>query len=704
LPHSGANCNIGRVLSRRVAALAARTSIVLIVAISLAGQQPAAPSPAARPSSESQSPRGSVDQAGAEVAASPSSPQAGGDTGVRPLVPVRSPRNANYTITARLDPSTRTLTGRETIRWSNITAAPTSELRFHLYWNAWRNADSTWLRERRRSGNAKAPEVDDWGAIDVTTLTLKQASGDVDLKGRMAFIAPDDGNLLDRTLMTVPLPAPVEPSGTIELYVEWTGRVPRPFARTGVIGSDEFFIAQWFPKLGVLEDGGWNAHQFHQATEFYSDFGVYDVRLNLPAIYWVGASGTRVNWTENADDTETHHYRGEDIHDFAWVASPDVIDHETEFVHPTLPKVALRFLIRPERRGQLDRYAAITRATLQRYGEWFGPYPYANLTIVDPAFQSQSDGMEYPMLFTGRARWLAPAAVQTPEMTTAHEAGHQWWYGMVATNETEHAWMDEGINTYATARVLEEVMPENRVEQRYFGGFVPWAFPDVPFTRLDNDRISGYRDNPEADVPAAPTWRYWPATASLISYNKTSLWLHTLERHLGWPTMQRVLATYFERWRFRHPKPEDFFAIVNEVSGRDLTWFIDQVYRTSNTFDYGVQDLIAERLPDGRHRTTVVARRYGEASFPVDVVTTFATGESVREAWDGRDRRAVYVYERETEARQAQVDPDRVLLLDVDYTNNSRAVRPRGREASLKWALVWMRWLQEVMLTYGFFA
>ena len=106
--------------------------------------------------------------------------------------------------------------------------------------------------------------------------------------------------------------------------------------------------------------------------------------------------------------------------------------------------------------------------------------------------------------------------------------------------------------------------------------------------------IAGYRDNAEADVPATPTFRYWPTTAAIMSYNKTALWLHTLERHLGWPTMQRILSTYFDRWKFRHPRPADFFQVANEVSGQDLTWFFDQVYRSSNTFDYGVQDL-AER-------------------------------------------------------------------------------------------------------------
>ena len=168
-----------------------------------------------------------------------------------------------------------------------------------------------------------------------------------------------------------------------------------------------------------------------------------------------------------------------------------------------------------------------------------------------------------------------------------------------------------------------------------------------------------------------------------MSYNKTALWLHTLERHLGWPAMQRILATYFQRWKFRHPQPADFFQIVNEVSGQDLTWFFDQVYRSSNTFDYGVQDLVSERRDEGTYRTTVIVRRYGEATFPVDVVTTFADGHQITEQWNGLDRRAIYVYDRASRAAHVQVDPRRVLLLDTAYTNNSRTLEPRSGEASL---------------------
>src|SRR5688572_654777 len=385
---------------------------------------------------------------------------------------VRSPRNANYEIDARLDEPARSIHGRETIRWRNITDQSTSELQFHLYWNAWRDQESTWLRERRMAGLFQPPPADAWSSIDVTSIRLREASEDIrDLTKNMRFIAPDDGNARDRTVMTVALDRTVLPNESVEIELEWKARIPRPFARTGWIG-DYYFIAQWFPKLGVLEPDGWNTHQFHAATEFYSDFGVYDVRLTLPRRFVVGASGRAAATTDNADGTTTHRYQGEDIHDFAWTASPVFVDLSQRFEHAALPPVDIRLLLQPEHRAQADRYFAIVKATLQRYGEWFGPYPYGHLTIVDPAFQSESDGMEYPTLVTGRSRWLAPAASQTPESTTAHEVGHQWWYGMVATNEFEHAWMDEGINTYATARVLQESFNPNRVESRYFGSFI----------------------------------------------------------------------------------------------------------------------------------------------------------------------------------------------------------------------------------------
>jgi aminopeptidase N len=624
----------------------------------------------------------------------------------QPLPGARSPRNANYDIDVTLDTTTRTLKGRETLRWRNISRQDATELQFHLYWNAWRNADSSWMRERRLGGNRTPVRPDAWSAIDVASIQVKQPDGSwLDLTAAQRFIQPDDENPNDRTVMAIPLDGAVPPHGTIEVEIAWTSKIPRPFARTDTVG-DYYFIAQWFPKIGVLEDGGWNTHQFHNRTEFYADFGVYNLNVTAPRGWPVGASGRQTGARDNADNTTTHSFHGEDIHDVAWTTSPDFIDTRKMFEHPTLPGVEMRLLLLREHRGQEARHFKATEAALKFYGEWYGAYPYGYLTIVDPAYQSSSGGMEYPTLFTAGTSWIAPARVNDPEGVTIHEAGHQFWYGIVATNEFEHAWMDEGLNQFSEARATEAAGFRNHVSRRDFGNFVPWTF-DIPLSRMnDVGGLNLYRAGAEGEVPATPTLRYWPnsRTSNPATYFKPALWLQTLENHLGWPTLQRIMSTYFERWKFRHPKPDDFFSIANEVSGQDLTWFFDQVYRGSNTFDYAVQEVFSEKAGDTGYRTTVAAQRLGEATFPVEIVTTFRDGTKKTEHWDGRARRVQFVYETPAQAVSAEVDPRHVLVLDIGRTNNSRTLEPKAARASLKWALAWMVWLQDLMVTYGFFA
>jgi hypothetical protein len=630
------------------------------------------------------------------LAAAPLRAQAGGE-----MVPARSPRNANYSIDARLDPATRTISATETITWRNITTAAIDDLRFHVYWNAWRDERSSWQRERALTGGvSREHRPSDWSRVDVTSVRL--TGGDaVDLTSRLRFIAPDDGNGDDRTVLQAPLPHPAAPGQTLTITIEWTAHVPRTFARTGAIGS-YFFIAQWFPKLGVLENGGWNCHQFHAGTEFFSDYGVYDVRLTTPRGWPVGATGVERETHDNPDNTTTHRFYQEDVHDFAWTTSPDSFVRTARFEHPTLPPVEMRLLLRPDHGGQAERHFEATRAALKYYGEWFGAYPYGHITIVDPAFQSGSDGMEYPTLFTAGSRRFAPEHSDDPEDVVVHEAGHQFFYGIVGNNEFEDAWMDEGLNTFAEARVMDTWYPTWH-QERYFGTFIPYVFKQIPLTReADWDRLAGYRRYATIDEQAMPSYRYFPGMGSAITYNKTALWLHTLERWLGWPVMQRILATYFTRWQFRHPKPADFFAIANEVSGRDLTPFFDQVYRGSNAFDYGIQELRSEREGD-RYRTTVVARRYGAAIFPIDVRVTFAGGAPVVEHWDGKDRWRLYTYRRRERAVSAVADPERVLLLDVNVTNNSKSLEAvdQNARAATKWSLEWMTWLQNCLLSWG---
>ncbi len=653
-----------------------------------------------------------------------------------------SPRNASYTIEVRLDPEAKRLEGRQLLRWRNIQDVPTDELRFHLYWNAWRNDHSTWMREERLASDPPGKIRDDaWGWIDVESVRL--VSGDeIDLSARARFESPDDGNPEDRTVLVVPLPAPVAPGETIEVAMDWRSQVPRTFARTGFRG-DFFFVAHWFPKLGVFEgEDGWACRQFHSNTEFYSDYGVYDVTIVAPERFVVGATGREVSSEPAEDGLVAHRFVQEDVHAFTWTASPDYRVATDRFEAEGLPPVDLTLLYQPEHEHQVARHFAATKHTLELYGRWYGPYPYRQLTIVDPAWESGAGGMEYPTLFTSGTRLLNPIEGGSPEGVTIHEAGHQFWYGVVGNDEFVHAWLDEGLNTFSTARVYEQVYGERAEVVRYlrppgtgWRGFLPAVFPDVRQTRaVGGNRLDRYRRHADRDVPATPTFLYYPGSHASISYSKTAVWLATLERHLGWEVLREILATFYERWSFRHPEPEDFFAIANEVTrarlGFDLDWFFDQVHRDDVTFDYAIERaesfdaalrgvverdgemVVARDGDDGEdgdageepvYRTEVVARRIGDGVFPVDVLLVFEDGSEERRVWDGRARWRRFVHEGPSKLDHAVVDPERTLLLDLDRTNDSLLREDPGWLAPAKWSSKWLVWLQDLMQTFTAF-
>ena len=502
--------------------------------------------------------------------------------------------------------------------------------------------------------------------------------------------------------------------------MEWTGKFPRNFDRTGAIGK-YFFVSQWFPKLGVFDQAGWTAHQFFANSEFYSDFGHYDVRMTVPTGWMVGATGVEQSKADNGNGTTTHRYVQGDVHDFAWTTSPDFIERRQAFDPPGRPQVQMRLLLQPEHAHLAERHFAGAAAALKYYGEWYGAYTYQTLTIVDPPYQSESGGMEYPTIFTAGTRWLSPAQSNDPEYVVLHEAGHQFWYGMVANNEVEHGWLDEGINEFSDSRVQSVALQPNYLVQRFFGDFLPWQYRDIALSRAtDTNWMNTYRRNPDRDSISVPTALLWPGTHQNMTYHKTALMLHTLERMYTWEVMQRVFSVYFTRWKFKHPRPDDFFTALNEVTGKNHDWFIEQVYNSSNTFDYAIDRLTSEPIearglmesPNGltfqetktagQYRTTVVVRRLTAGQFPVDVLVTFANGDQAREKWDGRARWTVLTFDKAEKAVSAQVDPERVLLLDTNYTNNSKTTEPDGPAAARKWSLRWMVWLQDLFMTWSF--
>jgi hypothetical protein len=617
------------------------------------------------------------------------------------------------------------------LEWRNVADVPLQSFPFHLYWNAFRNNLSTSARgDGRRAARAQQNERG-FGYTQVRSVRLLGApDGETDLTATLRYLAPDDGNADDRTVMEVTTPAPVPPGGTARFAIDWTSRVPYgDVGRAGWV-HDYHFIVQWFPKIGVFWKGAWNAHQFHPWTEFFADYGVYDVSLTLPRGFVVGATGTLRERRENGDGTQTLRFVEEDVHDFAWTASRRFREKTGRFADPGYPPVEIRLLVQPEREHLSERYLEATRIALRSLGTWAVPYPYGHVTVVDPAWGSASGGMEYPTLFTGGASIWAPRALQSPESVTIHEAGHQFWYGLVATNEFEEAWLDEGLTSYHDEKAAQLALGPVGWSKRYFGltttsrglrGGWPVVAPGVWIGRGEND-VSALRSTGETDVMARPAWHYLnPSSYTLNSYGKPSLSLQTLEGLVGDETMTRIFRTYARRHAFTHPTTADFIAVVNEVTGQDYRWYFDQTWFSSERCDYAVSVRNQTRRrtegyvegPDGSLVRSeppkpspgasaasdgeVLLRRLGGVRLPVELLVQFADGRTATLTWDGQDRwkRLAYPGARVT---RAVVDPAGRIALDINRANNAW-VDEQGvaRRAARKWSARYLLWLQHLL-------
>jgi hypothetical protein len=611
-----------------------------------------------------------------------------------------SPRIANYRISARYDGDTHTITGHETLTWRNTTREPATDLYFHLYLNAFANSESSFMRG---VGGAWVDWLQlhpkGWGYITVDALHI----GGTDLTSRMQFVHPDDDNLDDRTVFRVPLDKRLRPGGTLEVEIDFVAKLPKVFARTGYAGPF-VFAGQWFPKIGVYEDGAWNCHQYHATTEFFADFGVYDVSLTVPRSGVVGATGVLQEHHDNSDGTQTLHFIAEDVHDFAWT-----IDPRFQVVEDTAGDTHLRLLVQPNHVDQAGRYIAAARDALQRYEEWIGPYPYPQLTLVDPGpGGGRAAGMEYPTLITVGTTWWMPAGIRLPELVTVHEFGHQYWYGMVASNEFEEAWLDEGINSYLEGKIMDAV-------------YGPASNVDLWGVRLDSVTLQRlrYLVSAQHDPMTRYAWQFLDRSSyAAISYSKTALVLDTLDRYLGGNRLRAALAVYFDRWRFRHPRGDDFLASVKQSAGEDLSWYFDQVVGNTGILDYAVTRVSAEEaegftgyaFKDGRvgeevtpqpaeqkhYRNEVVIERLGSVYMPVDVQIVFDDGTVTNEHWDGRDRWRRFEYTGTQRVEWAVVDPNRTMPLDFNQLNNSR-MRESGTRGIVRLASRWGFWFQNLL-------
>jgi Peptidase family M1 domain len=602
-----------------------------------------------------------------------------------------SERVVAYQIDARVDARRKTIDATETLTYRNLTGKPQDIFPFHLYLNAFQ-PKSAFMTELRRDHPDFEWEEKYRAGVEIRSL---EVDGVGDLTSQMQFISPDDGNRDDRTVFQVKLPKPVPAGGSIQFRIKFHDQLGDVLARTGY-KRDFIMGAQWFPKIGVWWQGAWNCHQFHSTTEFFADFGTFDVNLTVPQNEVVGASGVEVSSLNNQDGTKTVSFHGEDIHDFAWTVEPEYRVF-TDTFKGSMGPVTIRLLLQPGHVHQAERHMRIMREAMERFDRWYGPYPYKQITVVDPPHGAfDAGGMEYPTLITGDTSWWIPAGVHLTEAAVEHEFGHQYWYGMVATNEFENAWLDEGINSYTECKVLDDIFGQERSDLDLRG-----------LTESDDaQQRNGYLRVADRDPMARFAYQYMnEGSYGGISYGKTATVLFTLEKLIGEDTMRRALRTYFTRFRFTHPTQEDFLKTIEEVSGQNLRWYFDQAVYGTAVMDYEIarassepvnwyeQSPANEKGGSSLLRSIVVVHRKGDFIFPVDVLVKFENGESARERWDGKDRWVRYSYEKKARLISAEIDPENAVRLDKNSFNNSFVAKPDARAAN-KIARYWTAFLQ----------
>ncbi|NNE14456.1 MAG: M1 family metallopeptidase [Saprospiraceae bacterium] len=609
--------------------------------------------------------------------------------------PALSNRVANYNMDINLDTETKKLNCSTILTWTNPSADTISELYFHLYYNAFKNANSTFFKERG---------VPDWLTSDIdetcgwaySHVSNFKDDAENDLSASLEYVQPDDNNPDDQTVLKVTLAKPVMPYQTQKFTFDWEAKIPKTMPRTGY-NKDFFFFAQWFPKVGVYEpagmrfaeEGQWNCHQYHSSGEYYSDFGNYEVKMNVPSNFIVASSGVNVG-IEKKGERKIWHFSGHDIIDFTWTCSPHYIINEDNY-----KQTNIRLYTYSYKDHLKERYFPTIKFCMQFLDEHLGTYPYKTLSIVDPPIHGMfTGGMEYPTIITSLSFCFFPEGIKTPETLVVHEFIHQYFMQMVATHEVEETWMDEGITTYYEGRILDAYMGEHTSTIDVLG----FKCGNKEFNRAEYFSSDSRKLAPNS----AKSWHYKHGGYGDIAYNKTALWLQTLEGLLGVELMDALMKKYFQTWKFKHPSRNDFIAIFNEgvkealpeKYPNGLDWFFQQVLFGTNECDYKVKSITntESEAPRGfinnlddcsavaatlkKYNSQVIFQRDGEITVPQNLQIIFEDGSSQFFSWDGQERSFDVSVATDLKIVEARVDPEGIIMMDRNLINNYMTVQP----------------------------
>ncbi len=497
-------------------------------------------------------------------------------------------QKVDYNITVSLNDLDNSLSGFEQMTYYNNSPDTLNYIWFHLWPNAYKN-DRTAFSDQMLENRSTAfyfSEENKKGYINQLSFKVDNVN------------AVTEDHPAHQDIVKLMLPKPLAPGNSIKIETPFHAKLPYNFSRGGHI-DQSYQVTQWYPKPAVYDKAGWHEMPYLDQGEFYSEYGAFDVKITLPSNYIVAATGAlqdeenrqwlkalaQKEWVTvaptiksskipakeklaiktadplkkipSATTTRTLHYIQDNVHDFAWfadktfrvqadtlkLASGKIIDVYS-FVLPANAAVWKNSI-------QFSKQAILTKS------KWLGEYPYNMVSVVDNAAPT-GGGMEYPTI----TLLTAGGSEKELDRVINHEIGHNWFYGILGTNERSYPWMDEGMNTFYDKR-YENAYP---YPEKDSNGFFKKRIPE---NLLDLVLQTYYTLNKDQPINTTSE-KFSEANYGLVGYEKAGQWMMKLQKELGNETFDKLMQTYFEKWKFKHPTVEDFKAVAEEVSGKSL--------------------------------------------------------------------------------------------------------------------------------------
>jgi len=580
----------------------------------------------------------------------------------------------HYKMNVSLDPATKMLTGTSSILYRNNSPNTLDKIYMYLYPNAFRNNETIYGQEAQKFYFRILSNEENNGWIEISDFQIFPQNKTTNVETAVnAFKVTD-------TILEAALPEPLQPGEEVRIELAFKEKVRLFQDRAGYRGN-QFDFAQWYPKMCVYDEEGWHPVPFHLQGEFYGEFGTFEVTIDVPFDYIVGATGVVTagdpGWSLVQVDTSLSEtawadkyaemkksivtkmkdqprrqvtFHAENVHDFAWLTCPDFLYERGDYDGIPIHVVFLGYA--------KPRWTKVVTERGRRALEWlsnkFGRYPYPQLTITHGLL---GGGMEYPMLVMNASE---------NEGLILHEVGHIYFFGIFGNNEQKEAWLDEGFTSFQTNWYMETRYGQWGYDREAAMKNATWLQRHRPqvTSNVGNRNFAHFYMNSGYNEPISRyAYEYKDGLGySVNAYTKGAIFYEMLRYVVGEETFEKICHEYFNRWALKHVNEARFKKVCEDVSGMDLDWFFQQWLHETKTVDYKLAGVKKEKTADGKWQTTVEIKRNDDGIMPVEVELTLADNEKVRQRWGGKEKKGSLTFTTATEPRHAVLDPDDQIM------------------------------------------